>query len=145
MTQVTFYLLDQNGQDAEHFTCRLVDKAWRAGIPLHIHTSHQQQSQLMDRLLWDWREDSFLPHGILDGSEKPDQFPITISHKAPSVPVKRLMINLNPDVPDFFDSFIRVCEIVVQNPDLKEVARGKFRAYKKAGITPETHNMAANG
>ena len=142
MTRVTFYLLDQNGPDAEHFACRLIDKAWRGGLPVHVHTRDEQNCNETDTRLWQWREESFIPHARLD-SEYPPETPVTIGFKPPELKQRRLLINLDPKVPSFFKDFTRVCEIVVQHPELKEIARAKFRAYRQAGITPETHNMTA--
>ena len=151
MTRVTFYLLDSQGQNAEQFACRLIDKAWRGGLPMHIHTFDESSCQSMDQLLWSWREDSFLPHGIISETQgiTPEnlllakQSPITLGFNNPALELKRLLINLSPDVPEFFKDFSRVCEVVVQNPDQKAVSRAKFRAYRQAGIEPEVHNMPA--
>ena len=140
MTRVTFYLLNQNGPNAEHFACRLTDKAWRGGLPVHIHTLDEADCHAMDRLLWEWREESFLPHARSD-SGYPQGTPITLGFKTPELSQRRVLINLAPEVPSFFNDFDRVCEIVIQTPELKEVSRAKFRAYRQVGITPETHNI----
>ncbi|USE33837.1 DNA polymerase III subunit chi [Endozoicomonas sp. SCSIO W0465] len=163
MTRVTFYLLDSNlhgnldsnldsnGQNAQLFACRLIDKAWRGGLPMHIHTADESHCRSMDQLLWSWREDSFLPHGIIsetqgstpENRQLATQSAITLGFGNPSLALKRLLINLSPDVPTFFKDFSRVCEVVVQNPNQKAVSRAKFRAYRQAGIEPEVHNMSA--
>lgn len=118
---------------------------------MHLHTEDRQQCEAMDRLLWAWREDSFLPHAILSepsaNPKKPAlirEAPITLGFEPPELDQKPLLINLDRTVPDFFKAFSRVCEIVVQHPDLKEASRMKYRAYQKAGIKPETHSMGAS-
>lgn len=149
MTRVTFYLLDSQGQNAEQFACRLVDKAWRSGLPMHIHTADESSCKSMDQLLWSWREDSFLPHGIISDTQNDSpessllakQSPITLGFDKPLLEQNRLLINLSPEVPPFFKDFSRVCEVVVQNPDQKAISRAKFRTYRQAGIEPEVHNM----
>lgn len=142
MTRVTFYLLDQHGSDAEHFACRLTEKIWRGGLPVHIHTPDAESAKTLDTLLWQWREESFIPHALCD-SDYPPETPVTIDFKSPDITHRKLLINLDPEVPSFFTEFTRVCEIVVQHPALKEISRAKFRAYRQAGITPETHHMTA--
>ncbi len=142
MTRVTFYLLDQNDPDTEHFACRLIDKAWRGGLPVHLHTNDQQHCLEMDRLLWEWREESFIPHAVV-GSDHPAETPVIIGYKEEGISQRRLLINLAEKVPPFFNQFNRVCEIVVQHPEQKEISRAKFRAYRQAGIQPETHEMIA--
>ena len=140
MTRVTFYLLDQDGPEADYFACRLAYKAWRGGLPVHIHTSDEKHCQSMDRLLWEWKEDCFLPHARA-GSDFPPETPVTIGFQAPDSQEHRLLINLDSEVPDFFSDFIRVCEIVIDHPDQKQVSRNKFRTFRQQGITPETHTI----
>ncbi len=137
MTQVTFYLLESHSLSPEQFACRLIDKAWRSGLPMHIHTADEHSCQYMDQLLWSWRECSFLPHGII--SDSPRQYPITLGFRQLALEAKPLLINLSPQVPDFFQNFSRVCEIVVA--DQKTISRAKFRAYRQAGTEPKVHAL----
>ncbi|WP_067585158.1 DNA polymerase III subunit chi [Endozoicomonas ascidiicola] len=148
MTRVTFYLLENSQQSAEQFACKLVEKAWRGGLPMHIHTEDESSCVAFDKLLWVWREDSFLPHGIVtgtadseDNSASIDNLPITLGFDTPSIPQNRLLINLNSEVPQFFTQFNRVCEIVVISPGQKTISRNKFRSYRQLGIEPEVHNL----
>ncbi|MGB0360479.1 MAG: DNA polymerase III subunit chi [Endozoicomonas sp.] len=149
MTQVTFYLLENNQQTAEQFACRLVEKAWRDGLPMYIHTENENSAKTIDKLLWSWREDSFLPHTLLHAESNTSQetdtllklSPITIGHTTPVLQHNYLLINLSETSPSFFKQFARVCEIVVLSPDQRSVSRNKFRAYKQSGIEPEVHNI----
>lgn len=144
MTRVTFYLLADHPLSPEQFACRLIDKAWRSGLPMHIHTDNEARCQFMDQLLWSWREDSFLPHAIINNDDSDQHCPITLGFTQPTVIQKPLLINLSPEVPTFFRDFSRVCEVVVQHPDQKAMSRAKFRSYRQAGIEPEVHTMTAS-
>ena len=147
MARVTFYLLQQQSSKAvQHFTCRLTDKAWRSGMPVHIHTNNEEHCQALDQLLWEWREDSFLPHDIInrenaDKAENPA--PITLGHNDPGKIEGALLINLSSSIPDFYRNFARTCEIVDQSPEPVKILREKFRAYKADDVKPETHDIAA--
>ena len=148
MSRVTFYLLQQQSTRAvRQFVCRLTDKAWRAGMPVHIHTDNEIQCETMDRLLWEWREDRFLPHEIRaeDDRKKELQPPITLGYKDPGVIEGALLINLASKLPDFYKNFVRTCEIVDQSPGPVETLRQKFRDYKADGVNPEIHDIAASG
>jgi len=139
MTQVTFYLLDEYGQDAGAFACRLIDKIWRAGLSVHVHMDSEARCKTMDNTLWQWREAAFIPHA-LEG-DPPLESPVTLGFKPPKVTERKVLINLSEEVPAFYTEFARVCEVVVQNPEFKAVSRKKFQSYRQAGITPETHAM----
>ncbi|WP_448217507.1 DNA polymerase III subunit chi [Endozoicomonas sp. 2B-B] len=141
MSRVTFYLLQQqSAQAVKKFACRLTDKAWRSGMPVHIHTDNDIQCETLDRLLWEWREDSFLPHQIINSEAV--IAPITLGYKPPeSLHENTLLINLSSQIPNFYKNFVRTCEIVDQSPGPVEVLREKFRTYVADGIQPETHQI----
>ena len=149
MTKVTFYILDSQGQSAKQFACRLVDKAWRQGLLVHIHTDNEEDCKRMDELLWSWREDRFLPHEILTVSQhgrlENESFatpsPITLGFTPPELTSGQLLINLSSEVPSFFKNFSRLCEIVIENEDQKASSRAKFRSYRQGGFQPEVHNI----
>lgn len=141
MSRVTFYLLQQqSAQAVKKFACRLTDRAWRNGMAVHIHTDNDIQCETLDRLLWEWREDSFLPHQIINS--KATGAPITLGYEPPkSMDDNTLLINLSNQIPAFYKNFVRTCEIVDQSPGPVEVLREKFRAYVADGIQPETHQI----
>ena len=143
MSRVTFYLLQQQSTRAvRQFACRLTEKAWRAGMPVHIHTDNEIQCETLDRLLWEWREDSFLPH---ERKGEDNQAPITLGFKDPGTIDGALLINLANTVPKFYKNFARTCEIVDQSPGPVETLRQKFRDYKADNVKPEVHDIAASG
>ncbi|MET4693922.1 DNA polymerase III subunit chi [Endozoicomonas lisbonensis] len=148
MPRVTFYLLQQQSTRAvRDFACRLTDKAWRSGMPVHIHTDNAIQCETMDRLLWEWREERFLPHEITHSEIKNGESnaPITLGHTDPGNIEGALLINLSSGIPDFYKNFHRTCEIVDKSPGPVEALRQKFRDYKNDGIKPELHDIAAGG
>ena len=144
MPQVTFYLLTSGNLTAGQFACRLTDKAWRNNHTIHIHTDDEAAGQQLDKLLWEWREDSFIPHQILtaDSHHTP---PVTIGFGSHHNIQSELLINLSPSVPSFYPTYKRVCEIVANTDDSISASREKFREYKKAGIAPETHKIGSAG
>jgi DNA polymerase-3 subunit chi len=147
MNRVTFYLLQQQSSQAvKLFVCRLTDKAWRSGMHVHIHTDNDIQCETLDRLLWEWREDSFLPHEMMQDQAKGETTPITLGHKDPgTLPDNTLLINMASNIPSFYKQFKRTCDIVDRSPGPVEILREKFRAYTADGIKPETHNISAAG
>ena len=139
MKKVTFYLLENPSQSPEYFACRLIDKAWRQGLAIHVHTQDENSCKAMDQLLWSWREESFIPHVIVGQQSRGEL--VTLGHTLPSPPYRALLVNLSLEVPDFFREFDRVCEVVMKAPDKRTVSRNKFRADRQAGIEPEVHTM----
>ena len=141
MPNVTFYLLIAEKYNAEQFACRLVDKAWRQGHVIHLHLRDEQHCSTMDQLLWQWREDSFIPHSIAGTTTEHADSPVTLGYRSPGLTHSQLVINLADDSPDFLHRFSRICEIVTQTPERLALSREKFKHYRQAGLQPDVHKF----
>ena len=69
MTQVNFYTLPSDESLSRLlFVCRLTEKAYSLGHRIHIQAESDEQSKLLDDLLWQYAPSSFIPHTTQDGS-----------------------------------------------------------------------------
>ncbi|MCF6217968.1 MAG: DNA polymerase III subunit chi [Gammaproteobacteria bacterium] len=140
MTQVDFYILKNPPDDGlTLLTCRLAEKAYHKGHYTYIHTTDQAQSQLIDDLLWRFREESFIPHCQLLNEE--DQAQVMIGYDREPPLDFDLLINLAGEVPLFFSRFVRVVEVVGCDEEQKLLARERFRFYRDRGYPLNSHNI----
>ncbi len=66
MTQIDFYSLEpDSGGDRFLLACRLVERIRAGALRVLIHCPDREEARHLDRLLWTYREDSFLPHGLV--------------------------------------------------------------------------------
>ncbi len=146
MTRVDFYILaDSSPRARDIFACRLVEKAYNLGHGVYIHAADASQAQALDKLLWTFKQNSFLPHG-LEGESPDPQVPVIIGHQPrledPGQSQQRpVLVNLAPEVPLFFSSFERVAEIVDQSETHKTAGRQRYRFYRDRGYSLESHNI----
>jgi DNA polymerase III subunit chi len=141
MTRIDFYSLETNsGGDRFILTCRLVERIRETGARVLIHCPHPEQARHLDRLLWTFREDSFLPHGLVG---KTDQAltPILISADGTPESEEQVLINLSTEVPDFFGRFERLCEPIDHDPSVRLAGRERFRYYRDRGYPLEHHEI----
>ncbi len=105
MTQIVFYQLA--GGSAHHMLPTLLEKSRAQGWRAVIRTTNDEIVAQLDRMLWVYRDDSFLPHGCArDGSDAADQ-PIWLTTE-PENPNKAEMLVLVDDAEAFaLDSFKR--------------------------------------
>lgn len=75
-TDVRFYHLQR--QRLEEALPLLVEKAFQAGLRLHIRLDNEETSNLLDKALWTYKNDSFLPHAKA-GKGEADLQPIILS------------------------------------------------------------------
>ncbi len=142
MTQVDFYILE-DGASGNRFSvaARLAEKAWQQGHRVYIHTCSEEESVHMDRLLWTFREQNFVPHGLVTKSD-PKLNPILIGHQPDPGDEHDVLINLDSKVPEFFSRFERVTECIDHDGTIREVARARFKFYRDHGYPMNTHKLS---
>jgi DNA polymerase-3 subunit chi len=141
MTQVDFYVLESLGRgDRFELCCRLVEKAWGQGHRILVHCASAEEAQRMDRLLWVFRDQGFVPHGRL-GQVDPALNPVLIAPTGESGDEHDVLINLAPEVPAFFSRFERVAEPVDADPAARAASRERFKFYRDRGYQPTAHKL----
>ncbi len=138
MTRVDFYILPESGQHPPLvYTARLIEKAFRRGHQIYVHTSNQEQTQQLSEALWQ-RQESFLAHNCDD---EQGHSAIQVSHQGQPGQHGDVMVNLAGEIPSFFSRFQRVAEIVPGNPESRSQSRDNFRFYRERGYALNTHNI----
>lgn len=141
MTRVDFYLLPgAEGNGKALAACRLAQKAYRLKHRVYILTDNPDTSAHLDRLLWTFHPGSFVPHQVYGDPADP-RVPVLIGHDTPPDNFNDVLISLAADVPDFFDRFERVAEIVSADETERTGARDRFRRYRDRGVDVQTHNL----
>ena len=144
MTQVDFYILDSDSDDARlRLACRIVDKATEADQHVFVNASSDIDAQKLDELLWTFSQGSFIPHRVV--RERVDAAPlepVVIGlNRGPLGERWDLMINLAADVPEFFSRYRRVAEVVDGNATRRAQSRDRYRFYRDRGYTLNTHQV----
>ncbi|SDL25222.1 DNA polymerase III, chi subunit [Modicisalibacter muralis] len=143
MTQIDFYILPDTTIEARlDFACRLVETIYRKGHGLHVHAENEQQAREFDERLWTFRPDSYVPHALIDASETPT--PVTIGWDeppTPQAPGSQAMLNLHPEIPEWFSRFERVAEIINQHQDVLASKRDCWQTYKRRGYPVRAHHL----
>jgi DNA polymerase-3 subunit chi len=143
VTQVDFYILtDQARDDRFGLACRLAEKAWQQGRRVLLHTGGTDEARHLDRLLWSYREQSFVPHGAL-GEADPALNPVLVGRPGQDPGEEHdVLINLASEVPTFFSRFDRVLECVDSDEAARQASRDRYRFYNEHGYPLQTHNIA---
>ena len=142
MTRVDFYVLESGTQDTLfRFICRLTEKAWRKGNRIFMHCQDESMAGKLDKLLWTYRDISFLPHSLATENE---DCPISIGVTAEPAKTYDLLINLDEAVPDFFSRFERVIETTGIDDQHRQFARDRYRFYQQRGYPMETHKISGS-
>lgn len=142
MARVDFYIIDTDNGNS--ICARLCDKAYQQGQRVYIHCDDEQHAKMLDHDLWQFREESFIPHQIIQ-SGTPNDSPILIGYggkdnqDAPSG--YDILMNQSRDVPAFYRQFSRVLEIVTHEEQAKTISRQHYQLYKNAGDALHNHRL----
>ncbi len=141
MTQVNFYTLPSSeAQSRLLFVCRLTEKAYSLGHRIHIQTESDQQSKLLDDLLWQFSASSFIPHKTLEeGSDSHD--PVSLGTNLVGVKHADVLINLGKQASQAADQFSRINEVISADPESLEQGRNRYRDYKQKDFKIETFKL----
>jgi len=144
VTRIDFYILDRRTTEARlKLACRLAEKAVDQDHEVLINTESEADSTLLNDLLWTFSQGSFLPHRLLAGpADTDDGEPVLIGNgREPLAGSWDLLINLAPEVPEFFSRFNRVAELVGADEEDKAAGRERFRYYRDRGYELRTHHI----
>ena len=141
MTRVDFYSLHENSNgDRFLLTCRLVERIYGEGLRILIHLPDREQARHLDRLLWTFRQQSFLPHGLARDADR-ELTPILIDQDGDSGDENQVLINLGLGVPTYFGSFERLCEPVDRDPTVRDAGRKRYIYYRDRGYPLHHHEI----
>lgn len=139
MSRVDFYILPE-GAGTDRFACSIAKKAWSTGNRVHIHTQSEDKAKIFDDLLWTFRDISFVPHELFDGTINEDT-PITIGFGNNYPEQSQVIINLDQSIPDFISNFDRIVEIVGGDETNKQHARLRYKQYKSSDYETHDHKI----
>ena len=141
MTLIDFYVLQKHTPEDQHnFACRLIEKAVRQGNRVMLATRNEAQSRALDALLWSFRPDAFIPHGV-HGDPHAATAPVLISHHDDDERHSDVLVNLKLEIPTQFSRFQRLAEIVIQETRVLDNSRQSYAYYKQRGYPINTHKI----
>lgn len=153
MSRVDFYILpDDQLSSLQKYACKLAETYWQSGNRVLIQTDSEENSKTLNELLWNVREDSFIPHGIASLEPVDQQQPILISHQKVNDVNFQYVINLSsrpcdvpasntPEKSESNTNDLKIDEILNQNEERKHSGRLNYKIYRDLGYTLEHHKL----
>lgn len=133
MTEVQFHF---NVADRLGYACRLLRKAYRLGTRVAV-TGPLATLTRLDRALWTFDVQEFLPHVLVRASEplapRLRDTPICLVERAELATQHPVLVHLGEEPAEGFESFARLIEIVSADPAERETARVRWKYYAGRG------------
>jgi len=142
MKQVDFYILSRKDETSRKlFACKISEKAYKMKKTIHISSPDKDYSENLSELLWNYKEESFLPNEIQTKETKENAKCILISHNQETSNKSDVLINLSEIEVDKCNRFERVIEIVLNQENSKKKARKRFVEFRDLGYKVKSHQM----
>lgn len=140
MPNVSFYILNsQNIKDYFKTIVQLTVKAYEAKNHVLIHSHNPSHLQLLDNYLWTYKPTSFIPHTVMLTEEIDSPIEtILLADFIPKTECCDLLIQLASQVPEQFNHYQRVIEVLYDEPAHLAQGRERFKFYRQHGIEPQT-------
>lgn len=139
MTEVAFHF---NAPDKLGYACRLLRKAFSSGSQVVV-TGGAEQLEALDTALWTFGALEFVPHchGTSQGERVQARSPIVLSESPPAAPHRQVLVNLGAAVPEGFERFERLIEVVTQDDGDRGQARQRWKHYADRGYAIVRHDL----
>ena len=140
MTEVSFHF---NAPDKLTYACRLVRKARGAGARLVV-TGEPELLRSLDTELWTFSPLEFIPHCHAQAAPQQvvEASPVVLTEAAREAAHQDVLVNLGSSVPDGFERFERLIEVVTQDEDDRQHARRRWKHYADRGYAIVKHDLA---
>jgi DNA polymerase-3 subunit chi len=133
MTGIAFHV---NLADPLAYACRLLRKAAASGSRVVV-TGAARELQALDDALWTFSAPDFVPHGLA-GALPPavlGRTPIVLADSAVQAPHRQVLVNLGQAVPEGFEGFERLIELVSNDDAQLRQARARWKHYADRGYS----------
>lgn len=140
MTEVAFHF---NAPDKIGYACRLLRKAAGAGARVVV-TGDEQLLRELDVALWTFAPLEFVPHCHASAStgQVLAASPIVLAGSTQDAPHRQVLVNLGAGVPQGFEGFERLIEVVTHDDEDRQGARRRWKHYADRGYAITRHDLA---
>jgi DNA polymerase-3 subunit chi len=129
VTEILFYHLET--QPLERVIPVLLEKSLERGWRVVVETSSRERAEALDSVLWTFRDDGFLPHGLAGGEFDADQ-PVLIASGPDNPNNANVRFYVDRAVPQSGEGYDRIVYLFSgHDPDAVTEARGVWRALSE--------------
>lgn len=143
MTEVAFHF---GAPEKVAYVCRLLRKAVGAGAKV-IVLADADMVQLIDAELWALSPVDFIGHcgGTANSTMKEISSVVLVTEIQQAFANRQVLVNLTESVPEEFDTFDRLIEVVSVDETDRNHARQRWKVYADRGYSIARHDLTLRG
>lgn len=143
MTEVAFHF---GAPDRLAYVCRLLRKAVGSGARVVVLADTEMVQQI-DADLWALSATDFVAH-CTSGAEPSVQIcspVLLVTDLAQATDPRQVLLNLAEPIPEDFEQFARLIEVVSQDGADRDSARRRWKQYTERGYPITRHDLTVKG
>ena len=134
MTEITF--VEVTASRMEMRACEIAEHTYAQGERLQIIALDEEQAARLDDLLWTYKPDNFIPHGIWKSMDSESDQPVLITTRKEPVPGIASLLTMDYCPVEMVQQFSQVIHVVVvDNQERLEASRRDWTLLKHAGFS----------
>lgn len=139
MTEIAFHF---NAADKLAYACRLLRKAQGAGSRV-VATGEPATLQALDAQLWTFSPLDFVAHCMHERADERllASTPVLLSGAPQRAPHQQVLVNLGEPVPEGFEAYERLIEVVGSDESDLRAGRLRWRHYAERGYALTRHDL----
>ncbi len=134
MTEVIF--VEVTASRMEMRACEIAEHTYAKGERLQIIAIDEEQAARLDDLLWTYKPDNFVPHGLWKSMDNESAQPVVITTRKERVPGIASLLTMDYCPVEMVRQFSKVIHVVVvDNQERLEASRRYWTLLKDAGFS----------
>ena len=134
MTEVIF--VEVTASRMEIRACEIAEHTYAQGERLQIIAIDEEQAARLDDLLWTYKPDNFVPHGLWKSTDNESTQPVVITTRKERVPEITSLLTMDYCPVEMVQQFSKVIHVVVvDNQERLEASRRYWTLLKDAGFS----------
>jgi len=99
------YFIDLAIANKHRHICDIVEKLYGNGQRTVIYVNDNAEAHKLDRYLWTWKQDSFIPHAIVNSNNGSHDDPVRISMQKDNLHPADVLILFDPLTSEYLNNF----------------------------------------
>lgn len=136
-TKIYFIVL--NSPQKQKIVCDLVEKCYLEKKRVVINVKDQEEGERFDKLLWNWKQSSFVPHIYLNILRTSQLEPVLLTSQIESNPDYKILVVVEPVSTEIIKNFSIVIDFAEKYDATRlNQSRERYKSYRDGGFKIET-------
>lgn len=133
MQKTKVFFIDLAISNKVRHTCEVVGKLYEQGFTITVYTSNSSSKHTLDRMLWTWEQDSFIPHTTKIHFSSMDE-PVLITEEENIPVITDALIQFDPLPTEKLSAYKLIIDFAEVYDSTKKIkSRERYKKIRSSG------------